>query len=55
MEKTINLTPTWEGVLPALIQLLGTGRFEAIKTANEELARMAKLADAYVKLVKTNS
>lgn len=46
--KTIDLRPTWSGLLPTLLVLYteaqGTGR----ATALEELKRMASIADAYV-------
>jgi len=43
----IDMTPTWEGILPILIAGIENGTFESRKTAIEELMRMAKLADAY--------
>ena len=47
--KYINLTPTWEGILPALLAVVTNGEtVEARKTAEDELRRMARLADAYV-------
>lgn len=49
--QTIDLTPTWSAMLPSMIALLNTGKFEPIKIATEELERMAKLADAYVALM----
>ena len=45
---TIDLTPTWEGILPVLVTLLKDGNREGRATALDELNRMAKLADAYV-------
>lgn len=44
--ETIDITPTWEGILPVLLTLAiegdtGTAR----ETARQELRRMAKLAD----------
>lgn len=46
--KTIDMTPTWEGILPLYIAGIESGSFEGIKTATEELYRMARLADLYV-------
>lgn len=57
--ETIDLTPTWEGILPAYIEMIErsghaadsvtTRRiWEARKTAEAELRKMARLADAYV-------
>ena len=46
---TIDLTPTWEEILPALIRLFVDGTtLEARQTAYEELTRMARLADKQV-------
>jgi hypothetical protein len=42
---TIDLTPTWQGVLPILIAALEDGTKEGKKLAREELRRMAKAAD----------
>lgn len=44
---TINLTPTWAGVLPILIAALEDGTDEGRKLAKLELASMAKAADLY--------
>lgn len=46
--KTIDITPTWQAVLPMLLAARSSGSFEGIKAAEEELLRMAKLADLYV-------
>lgn len=46
--QTINLTPSWESILPLLLESAAKGNQDAI----EELTRMAKIADAYVKMVK---
>ena len=46
--KTIDATPTWEGILPLYIGGIESGTFEGIKNATEELYRMARLADLYV-------
>lgn len=43
--KYIDMTPTWEEILPTLLLLLSEGAPEGQKTAREELQRMAKLAD----------
>ena len=42
---TIDITPTWAGILPALIALLQSPNMEARRTATEELTRMAWIAD----------
>lgn len=45
---TIDLTPTWEQILPTLLMLLENGNAEGRKTARTELARMARIADEHV-------
>jgi len=51
--KTVDLTPTWSGILPALLSVIRNGEtVEAQKIAEQELARMARLADAYVAATK---
>lgn len=46
--KTIDATPTWEGILPLYIAGIESGTFEGIKNATEALYQMARLADRYV-------
>lgn len=46
--ETIDLTPSWEGILPGLLAAYASGGFEARKIAEEEMSRMARIADAYV-------
>jgi hypothetical protein len=46
--RYIDMTPTWEGLLPYLLTILSDGSFEGQKIARDELTRMAKLADMYV-------
>jgi len=46
--KTVDITPTWEAILPALLAVIENGNFEGRKVALEELTRMAQLADLYV-------
>lgn len=45
--RYIDVTPTWSGILPALLFALDAGTAEGRKIAREELARMAAAADAY--------
>lgn len=47
--KTIDMTPTWEGMLPILLTLLENGSAAGRATAMAEMRKMAKLADLYVK------
>lgn len=49
---TIDLTPTWEAILPALLAALENGTETGKKFAHEELKRMAKIADEYNRLTK---
>jgi hypothetical protein len=46
--KTIDLTPTWVQVLPALITMLENPNTE--RDAYRELSRMAGAADLYAEL-----
>lgn len=48
MEK-IDVTPTWQGITPALIAVLQNGDSQGRKIAKEEILRMAMLADLWVK------
>jgi hypothetical protein len=45
---TIDLTPTWEQILPTLLVLFKDGNAKGRAAVTEELTRMAKLADLYV-------
>jgi hypothetical protein len=47
--QSIDLTPTWEGILPALLAIIeGSKHTAARNSAMAELRRMAQLADKYV-------
>ena len=49
MAKTIDLTPTWEQILPTLLVIHADAETaKARETARTELRRMARLADLYV-------
>jgi hypothetical protein len=48
--ETIDLTPTWTGILPALLAVYANMRPESVSTARTELERMARLADAVPRL-----
>lgn len=52
--QTIDLTPTWEEVLPALINLITNPKVpqKSRSLAMDELGRMAVLADGYVEIQK---
>lgn len=47
MAQSIDLTPTWEGILPGLLWVLQDGDNEGKRIAKEELKRMAKAADLW--------
>jgi len=47
-KKTVDLTPTWQGILPALLDLLKSDNPKSRQLAESELRRMAGLADGYV-------
>jgi hypothetical protein len=49
---TIDLTPTWRGVLPALLALLENPATK--RDALRELSRMAGAADSYLELRKAD-
>lgn len=44
----VDVTPTWAGLLPALLAVLESGNATGRKMAREELARMAAAADMAV-------
>lgn len=50
--KYVDVTPTWSGILPALLALLEMPQTR--QTAMDELTRMAHLADKQVAWVKAN-
>lgn len=47
-KETIDMTPTWSGILPLLLYSLENGGSEAKQAARTELRRMAQIADMYV-------
>jgi len=52
--KTIDLTPTWSDILPAMLAVIQNpdAPQESRTVMFEELGRMAKLADRYVAFQK---
>ena len=54
MAETIDITPTWQAIVPIIAMTLENpdASFEANKTAQSELQRMAKLADLWVEHLK---
>lgn len=50
---TIDITPTWSGLWPVLVELATNATTaEAMKDAEAELAKMAKAADRYNAIAK---
>jgi hypothetical protein len=49
---TIDLTPTWAAILPALIAVIRDGTPDGQRLALEELRRMATAADRLNELAK---
>ena len=48
-QQCVDFKPRWEGILPALIEVLTRGEdIQARQFARDELRRMATLADAHV-------
>lgn len=43
--KTIDITPTWEGLVPFFITMIENGTPKGRADAIKELTRMAKIAD----------
>lgn len=50
--KTIDITPTWRGVLPLLLAAYADGTAKGRASAFAELQRMADIADAAVAAAK---
>ena len=48
MSKKIDLTPTWVGILPALLAIFEHGDRQ---TALDELLKMAQIADHHISLI----
>lgn len=52
--KTLDMTPTWEGVLPVYLMAWTDGNAKGRAAASSELLRMAQLADKWVAHCKAN-
>lgn len=48
MSKTIDITPTWQGILPALLTLLKSDNPKTRELAEGEMYRMARSADKMI-------
>lgn len=46
--RRIDATPTWEGLMPALVAVIENGTGEGRETAVEELMRLARAADSHI-------
>lgn len=55
MTRTLDLTPTWAGLVPAFLLVLDKGNREGRAAIESELARMAALADLWASHVKANA
>lgn len=47
-KRTVDVTPSWSAMMPALISMLIDGTPEAKNIAIEELARLARLMDQVI-------
>lgn len=54
MSETIDMPPTWQGVLPILLASLEDGTHKGKEIARKEFANMAKAADKWNAYVKAN-
>ena len=50
--KTVDLTPTWQGILPALLDLVRSDNYKTREIAERELRRMAGLADGFIEAAR---
>lgn len=51
--KFFDLTPTWSATIPVLVAALQNGTKKGKEMAMDELKRMARYADLYVKQVQS--
>jgi len=49
---TIDCTPTWESVVDLIILGICSEDYASRETYKRELIRMARLADAYIEIIK---
>lgn len=50
--RVIDITPTWVNLLPILFDFLQSGNQAQQALAKEEITKMAKAADLYIKSTK---
>ena len=53
--QVIDITPTWEQIVPSLLFILKSGNKESKAFAAEEITRMAKLADRHLATLKAEA
>ena len=46
--QTVDVTPTWQGILPALLDLIKSDNPEVRELAEAEMYRMARSADRMI-------
>lgn len=51
--ETVDITPTWSGIVPALLIMLKSDSHAAREVAEAEMHRMARLADKMIAHLKT--
>ena len=54
--KTIDITPTWLGLAPVMIDIIKNphASFKSIENATNELLKMARVADKYIEISSYN-
>jgi hypothetical protein len=45
--RSISITPTWAGIMPALLELIRQNHEPSATIAREEIMRLARLADSF--------
>lgn len=53
--REVDLTPTWQGMMPAMRLMIESGTPESASIAWQEIERMAKIADRYIATQKENA
>jgi len=48
----VDVTPTWQGLVPSLVALIERGDYKGRKVAVDEFNKIAKLADEVIRLKK---
>ena len=50
MKKTIDITPTWQAIVPALLEAYASASTMKREDIRAEFLKMAKAADLYIQL-----